>query len=115
MLIATIPLPGTTGAPSSIAKGQLSLEYDVDITGTTTAVGARFKGYISYTVQTSGSPVLLAASQPIAYGTNATSVPTGWTCVLTLDGTSKNVLISVTTDAADTYSVFNLTQQKYTQ
>jgi hypothetical protein len=124
VLVATIPLPGTGGdiGGTSVAvpsKGQLDLDYDVSITGTTTTVAARFKGYISYTVQTEGSPVAVGNAapgvQPIAYGTNSIAVPAGWTCVISLDGASENILIKVTTDGSDTYSVSALTQQKYTQ
>ena len=114
VLVATIALPGTAGAPAT--KGSIDFEYDVSITGTATAVGAHFKGYVSYTVQTSGSPVIYAAAtQTLAIGTNAGIPPASWTCVLSLDGGSDNILVSVTTDASDTYSVSALTQSKYTQ
>jgi hypothetical protein len=119
VVIATIPLPGTTGSLGPLtsvpAKGQLDLDYDVSVTGATTAVGARWKGYVSYTVQTSGSPVLLDNEQPLAYGTNSKAVPAGWTLTATLDGTSKNILLTLTTDATSTYDCHADTQQKYTQ
>lgn len=92
------------------------MEYDCAITGTTTAVAARFKGTVSYTVQTSGTPVILAAaSQPIAVGTNSGAVPASWTLVLSLDVSSLNILVKITTDASDTYNASMITQSRYTQ
>lgn len=114
VLLATVPLPGTAGAP--ITKGGLDFEYDVGVFGTTTAVAARWKGYASYAVQTSGSPVISGViTQTLAYGTNSGSVPAGWTLTLALDGTSKNILLTLTTDASDTYDASAITQQHYTK
>jgi hypothetical protein len=114
ILVATIPLPGTAGAP--IPKGQLDFDYDAAVTGTTTAVGARFRGYVSYTVQVSGSPAIIGIiEQPIAIGTNASAIPSAWNYTIALDGASKNILVTVTTDGSDTYDVSMITQQRYTQ
>ena len=119
IVIATIPLPGTTGAPCS--KGGCSLVYDVDVVGALTsggtAVGGRWMGTIAYAVQTSGSPLLVVSSQGIACGTasSGTALPSGWTLAAQLDGGSDNIELVLTTDALGTYTAHAIGQAKYTQ
>jgi hypothetical protein len=110
--LATVALPGTTGAVC--ARGQLDLEYDVSIVQTTAAVGARFKGALSYAVQASGTVVTYGTDpQPVAIGSNSGAPPSSWAVALTLDGSSLNVLIQGTTDSSHTYNVHVSVQAKY--
>ena len=114
--VATIPLPGTEGA--DVSGGALNLKYQATVTGTTTAVGAQFEGYVTYAVQTPGAPAIIGTiKQPIADGSasGGSALPAGWSFTLALDGTSHNILLKVTTDAADTYDGSCITQKHYVQ
>ena len=119
VVIMTVPLPGTTGAPCTV--GQCTVVYDVDVTGPLTsggyATGAKWMGTIGYSVETSGSPVLCVSLQPVASGTasSGTAPPSGWTLVAQLDGGSLNIELVLTTDSLGTYSVNAIGQAKYTQ
>jgi hypothetical protein len=113
VVMATIPLPGTVG--SDAIRGQMDVEYDVSMMSTSSAVGARFKGALSWAVQTSGSPVAMGTDpQPVAIGTNSGSPPSGWAVALQLDGGSQNVQVAVTGDASLTVDVHISLQWKVT-
>jgi hypothetical protein len=98
--VATIPLPGTTGAPAT--RGKLWVDCIVRMVSTTSAVGATFKLSWGWNVQTSGSPVADGTAEitAVSVGTNAGAPPAGWAANLVLDGGRLNALIQTTGDPA---------------
>lgn len=116
VVLATIPLPGTGGAPCS--TGVLELDVEVSMVSTTTTDAARFKLTWQWSVRTPGSPVamgVLTTSLAVGTAIGGTVPPTGWAAHLVLDGGSDNALITVDGDAALTVHCKALAQWGYTK
>jgi hypothetical protein len=100
-------LPGQAGAP--ITQGVLRIDYDLNVVGEATTVGATYSGTGAWVNSTALGPV----SQPIAIGTGGGgALPAGWSATLQIVGTGVELL--VTTDAADTYTCQATVQASYT-
>jgi hypothetical protein len=113
VVLATLPLPGTAGAPSS--TGLLELDVEVSMVSTTTSDAARFKLTWQWSVVTPGSPVALGTlTTSLSVGTNANNPPSGWTAALQLDGGSDNAQVVVSGDTALTVDCKALIQYGYT-
>lgn len=114
VVIATIPLPGTVGAPN--ATGALEVDCEVTLMSTSTTDAARFKLTWQWSVQSPGSPVALGTlTTSLAVGSNSGAPPSGWVATIALDGGSDNALIKVTGDPTLTVTVKALVQRGYTQ
>jgi hypothetical protein len=106
--VLTIPLPGTTGTipgtggvKSVPSTGSIWIDAEVKMVSKTTAVAATFKFSWGWAVHTSGSPVAQGSLVSIlSTGTNAGAAPAGWAATMTLDGTSKNAIITITGDSS---------------
>jgi hypothetical protein len=97
--LATIPLPGTVGAPD--ATGVLELDVEVTMVSTTTTAAARFKLTWQWSVRVPGSPLAMGTlTTSLSVGTNAGAPPAGWAATLELDETGHNARVSVNGDAA---------------
>lgn len=112
IVLATIPLPGTSGAPCT--EGQIDLDVEISMKSTTTTDAARFKLSWSWSVDTPGSPVALGTLvSSLSIGTNSGSAPSGWSATIALDGGSQNALVKVTGDSTLNVNVRVLAQWSY--
>jgi hypothetical protein len=101
----TVPLPGTSGSPITLSgtnTGLITFDVTIRMQSTTTADAAWFKYSWAWSVLTYGSPVPLGASANnlLSIGTNSGAPPTGWAATIALDGSSHNITISITGNAA---------------
>jgi hypothetical protein len=103
----SIPLPGS-GNPGAPAGGGCRINYELDVAGEGTAVGASFAGYWAWSPGPMGTPM-----QTVAIGTNAGALPAGWSATLFSAGGYSYV--EVTTDAASNYTCKLLLQWGYTE
>jgi len=113
VVIATIPLPGTTGADAT--RGLFTLNVEVEMQSTTTADAAYFKMCWSWSVETPANPIALGALiTSLSTGTNAGAPPAGWSATIQLDGPTENAEVAVNGDPALTVNVKILAQFSYT-
>lgn len=113
VVIATLPLPGTTGADAT--RGLFTLNVEVEMQSTTTADAAYFKLCWSWSVQTIANPIALGALvTSLSTGTNSGAPPAGWSATIQLDGSSLNAQVAVDGDATLTVNVKVLAQYSFT-
>jgi len=115
--VRTIPLPGTSGAPST--RGSLWIDCVAIMTSTTTAVGATIKFSLGWSTNSSGAPVAMGTVLPLlSAGTNSGLPPTSWAASIVLTGASYgsyNALVQVTGDGALTIDCSVQTEYRYVQ
>lgn len=117
-----VPLPGSLGGdsgfPTPPVNGVLRFNFEVDITGTTTAVGATLTGVWGWAVNGAVVNAFGAAATPLlSIGSNGGAPPAGWSATIQFvaDAHNGQAQVVVTTDAADTYIVTATFRPSYTE
>lgn len=111
-VIASIPLPGQTGAP--IQYGSLSIDADVSMLSTSAIDAAKFKLSSQFlTFSPTGPSTVVGILSSTVYGTNNATSPTGWSAAIQQATSFVNLIVSSVGD--DVVNSGSLVKWYYTQ